>query len=230
MSSSVSSILSKVKNYGNCGANFIFGTGSDVIGQSVRSAVKNRKTSGQSFGRAVFNGFTDGVKTSNKQTAQTGFVKQVKNAFSSLPNEMKDGWNNAKTAGKSGIGKYFSKIGGFLKPISKVMPFAFNALMALSFVPSIMERAQDEGISGGIKETCKSIGKMSMYALGSAVGAAFGGIGAIAGFSAATIAADSILGKDYLTEKNEKEEKMSTCLSQSEQNDIIQPYKLNYMV
>jgi len=220
MVSSVSGILTTAKRYSGYGANFILGTGSEVIGKEVQVAVKARKSLGQGLGESIFTGFSKGVKASNAQVAQTGFFKSVRKAFTSLPHNMSEGWKTADVAGKNIFSKYFSKIGASLKPIGKVMPLAFNALMLLSSVPSMMERAQDEGIWGGIKEAGKAIGKMGLYALGSALGAAFGGVGAFAGVAVAGLAADSIFGKDYSTEKDEKLKKYNEFVAAQQGSDV----------
>lgn len=204
----LSNVLSTAQRYGNYGANFIFGTGSNIVGDEIRTAVKSRKATGQSITSAITNGFSKGVTKSNTQVAQTGFVKSVQNAFSSLPNNMKNGWKTAGASSKSSIGKFFSKLGNAIKPIGNVLPFAFNAFVAATYIPSIMERAQDQGIWGGIKETVKSIGKLGLYALGSAVGAAGGIIGSFAGVFAAGCVGDAIFGKDYSTQKEEQQNKL----------------------
>lgn len=232
MVSSVSGLLTTARKYGGYGANFILGTGSTVIGNEVQAAAKARKATGTGFGKSVFDGFKKGVQASNQQVAQTGFIGSIRNAFKSLPEDMGSGWKNANTAGKSGIGKFFSKLGGFFKPLGRTMPFVFNALVLLSSVPAIMERSQDEGIWGGIKETGKAIGKMGLYALGSALGAAFGGIGSFAGAITAGLVTDTIFGKDYLTEKSEKEEKLAQFQEAANGVDNSYPFdnQLDYIV
>lgn len=230
MVGSVTNLLSTAKRYGGYGANFILGTGSDTIGQHVQSAVRNRKANGVSFTKSVFDGFSKGVTESNAQVAKTGFFTGIRKAFTSLPHNMSEGWKNANVVGKTGISKYLSKLGSSLKPIGKVMPFAFNALALLSSVPSIMERVQDEGLWGGIKETGKAIGKMGMYALGSALGAAFGGIGAVAGAMVAGMMNDAVFGKDYTVAKDEKMAKQQAYLQKMQQNqpNVNQNTGLNY--
>lgn len=226
MVSGVTNLLSTAKRYGGYGANFILGTGSNTIGEHVQNAVKNRKTTGASFGQSVFDGFSRGVKASNAEVAQTGFWTGIRKSFTSMPHNMAEGWRNANVADKKGISKYLSKLGGSLKPIGKVMPFAFNVLALLSSVPSIMERVQDEGVFGGIKEAGKAVGKMGMYALGSALGAAFGGIGAFAGAAVAGMLTDVVFGKDYTVAKDEKVAKQQEVLEKMQQN----PYNANQNV
>jgi hypothetical protein len=209
MVGSITGIMSRVGRYGEYGANFILGTGSETIGQEVRNAVKARKATGAGLTSSIFDGFTRGVSKTNAQVNANGFWKHLKNTFSSLPSEMGSGWKNANVAGKGTFAKYLTKAGQFLKPIGKTMPFIFNALFLLSAIPNAMERAQDDGILGGIAEIGKTVGKMGFYALGSAIGAAFGGVGMFAGAMVAGVIADSLFGKDYSQQKEEKQEKMA---------------------
>lgn len=221
MVSAIGTAWNTAKRYGNYGANFLFGTGAEVVGNEVRTAVQARKATGAGLTSSIFDGLKKGMAQSNQQVAQTGFFTNLKNMFSSLPSEMSSGWKNADVVGKGVIGKYWTKSKQFLKPLGKTMPFAMNALWFLSSVPSIMERTQDTGVWGGVKETAKTLGKMAMCSIGSIVGAAFGGFGAIIGGSAGIMLSDFLFGKDYAMEKAEKQEtlaKAQEVLYGNEQN------------
>lgn len=216
MVGSLSSVMSNIGKYSGYGANFILGTGSETIGKEVEAAVRARKTTGKGLTSSIFDGFSKGVTKSNQQVSETGFLKGLRKTFSSLPEEMGNGWKNADVAGKGVFKKYLTKTGKFLKPIGKTMPFLFNALYLLSAIPSIMDRTKDEGIFAGVKEAGKTIGKMGLYAFGAAVGAAFGGIGLVAGTVVAGLASEFIFGKDYSIEKDEKNEKLMAMQKQYE--------------
>lgn len=210
----VGSVMSNIGKYSGYGANFILGTGSETIGQEVQAAVKSRKYTGKGLTSSIFDGFSKGVTKSNQQVAQTGFLNGIRKTFASLPKEMGDGWKNADVTGKGFFKKYLTKTGKFLKPIGKTMPFLCNALYLLSAIPSIMDRTQDEGGFAGVKEAVKTVGKMGLYALGAAVGAAFGGIGLFGGAAVAGIAGDLIFGKDYSVKKAEQEAKLKALQEQ----------------
>lgn len=229
MSSTIGSAFSTFGKYADKGANFIFGTGSTTVGNEIRAAVKARKRFGRSdsFVRAVGNGFVKGVKKDNAQLAQIGFVKKTWETLRSIPGEM--------TAGFKG-GKGLSKIGKFLKPLGKALPFAMNLLWIAGSLPNIIERTKDEGIMGCLKETGKTIVKMGSFALGSALGAAFGGFGGFVGGAILSGIADSILGEGYKDKKDrlaaEEQERMAQQVdSYSADNNASNPFaRLNTVV
>ncbi|MCM1296022.1 MAG: hypothetical protein NC311_10815 [Muribaculaceae bacterium] len=212
----VGSVMSSIGKYSGYGANFILGTGSETIGKEVQAAYQARKTTGKGIAGSIFDGFSKGVTKSNQQVAETGFLKKLGNTFTSLPSEMGKGWTNADVANKGVLKKYLTKTGQFLKPLGKTMPFLFNALYLLSAIPSIMDRTQDEGAFAGIKEAGKTIGKMGLYALGAAVGAAFGGIGILGGTAVAGLASDFLFGKDYSVKKDEQRAKLMAMQKQAQ--------------
>lgn len=209
MVSGLGTAWNTAKRYGNYGANFLFGTGSEVVGAEVRNAVQARKATGAGLTSSIFDGFKKGMAQSNQQVVNTGFLTNLRNTFKSLPSEMTSGWKNANVAGKGAFGKFFTKTGQFLKPLGKTMPFAMNALWLLSSIPNIMERTQDTGVWGGIKETAKTLGKMAMCSIGGIVGAAFGGFGGIIGCSAGLMLSDFLFGKDYSVQKAQEQEKLA---------------------
>lgn len=219
---SITGVASTVGRYVDRGANFLFGTGSTTIGNKVRQAVKVRKRTGDSFVRSVANGFAQGVKKENAQLAKIGFFKKTWTTLKSIPGEMGAGFKNGK-----GLGK----IGQFLKPLGKALPFAMNVMWIASSMPTIIERTKDEGIWGGIKETGKTLVKMASFMLGSALGAAFGGIGGFAGGIALSCLADKVLGEDYKIKKERlaeearlaEEEKM-TQLQNFQTGNVTNPF------
>ena len=67
MTSTIGQAVSTFGKYADRGANFVFGTGSTIIGDEIRAAVKARNRMGRSdsFVRSVANGFVKGVKKDN---------------------------------------------------------------------------------------------------------------------------------------------------------------------
>lgn len=206
MSTTIGNAISTFGKYADKGANFIFGTGSHTIGKSIRTAVKVRNAHGRSdsFVRAVANGFANGVKKDNAQLAQIGFVKKTWQTLRSIPGDMAAGFKGGK-----GLGK----LGKFLKPLGKALPFAMNVLWIAGSLPNIIERTKDEGILGGLKETGKTIVKMGSFALGSALGMAFGGVGGFIGGMVLSSIADWAMGEGYKDKKDrlaaEEQEKLA---------------------
>lgn len=195
MSTSLGSVVSSFGKYADKGANFIFGTGSHTVGKSIRTAVRVRNYRGRSdsFVRAVANGFANGVKKDNAQLAKMGFVQKTWQTLRSIPGEMAAGFKGGK-----GLGK----IGKFLKPLGKSLPFAMNLLWIAGSLPNIIERTKDEGILGCLKETGKTIVKMGSFALGSALGMAFGGFGGFVGGAILSGIADNLMGEGYKDKKD----------------------------
>lgn len=209
----IGSVVSRLGRYGEYGANFIFGTGSETIGQSVKAAVQARKATGTSFFKAIGKGFGEGVKVTNATVAKEGFFKTLGKSLKELPGNMGNGWKEAGKAGKGILGRF----GGFLKPIGKVLPFAFNALFLAMSIPSIVSRTKDEGLWGGIKEAVKSVAKLGVYSLGAAVGAAFGPLGSLACVMGIGMLGEKILGADYKTKKAEQQAKAEEAMQAFQQ-------------
>lgn len=229
MSTSLVSAVSTFGKYADKGANFIFGTGSHTVGKSIRTAVRVRNAHGRSdsFVRAVANGFVNGVKKDNAQLAKVGFVKKTWDTLRSIPGDMVSGFKGGK-----GLGK----IGKFLKPLGKALPFAMNVLWIAGSLPNIIERTKDEGIIGGLKETGKTIVKMGSFALGSALGMAFGGVGGFFGGMILSGIADSVMGEGYKDKKDrlaaEEQEKLAQqTVSDPANNNTSNPFeKFNRVV
>lgn len=212
MSTSLGSVVSSFGRYADRGANFIFGTGSNTVGNSIRTAVKarNRFGNSDSFVSAVAKGLAHGVKKDNAQLAKMGFVQKTWQTLRSIPGDMVAGFKGGKGLGK--IGKFF-------KPLGKTLPFAGNVLWIAGSLPNIIERTKDEGVLGCLKETGKTIIKMGSFALGSALGAAFGGVGGFFGGAILSGITDSIMGEGYKDKKDrlakEAEEAQKAQLAQS---------------
>ena len=209
----IGSIAGRIRNYGRCGANFILGTGADTIGESVKKAVLARKDTSTSLFKAIGNGFGEGFKATNAVAKEKGFFRPLWDSIKGLPKDMGEGWKGAVKDGKG----LFGKIGKSLKPVGKILPFAFNALFLLSSVPSVVARAKDEGVWGGVKEAAKAIAKMGVYAVGIAVGAAFGPVGSFACAMGIGMLGDMILGPDYKTKKAQEAEKVAEAQQAFEQ-------------
>jgi hypothetical protein len=209
--SSIGNVVSGIGKYADKGANFIFGTGSTIVGDEIRAAVKarNRMSRSDSFVRAVGNGFVKGVKKDNARLAKAGFFKTTFETLRSIPGEMSSGFKGA-----TGL----SKITKGLKPLGKALPFAMNLLWIAGSMPNIIERTKDEGLIGGLKETGKTIVKMGSFALGSALGAAFGGFGGFVGGMVLSGIADKVMGEGYKDKKDRLAEEAKLATQQQENN------------
>lgn len=210
----VSSVFSTVRRCGEYGANFLLGTGSEVMGKKIGQAIKTRSKTGMSLPKAIGTGFKVGYNKTNAQMAASGgFFKNLIGSFKATPGRMAAGW-------KSGSG-FFSKIKGALKPLGKLMPFAMNALWFAQSIPDIVGRTKEEGIWGGIKETGKALANMAVISLAASVGsAAFGMVGMLALPIAASMLTGAVLGKSYREKKAEEEAAKQEA--QAQQNPFVQ--------
>lgn len=187
------SLLGNVGRYADRGANFIWGTGSNIVGDEIRAAVKNRKATGDSFVRSMRNGLSNGFKKDAQRLEGQGFFKTTWNTLRAIPSEMATEFKSAK--GLKKLYKVFS-------PLKKAFPFLMNAMWVASSIPNIVDRCKDEGFFGGIKETTKTLFKMASFALGSALGAAFGGVGCFVGGMALSVVAEKIAGEGHKDKKD----------------------------
>lgn len=200
MVSSFSSVLRTAKRYGDYGANFLLGTGADRIGKEIGMALKPRarQTLGMSIPNAIGTGFKKGMARNHAELAKNGgFIRNLWSAIKGTPKAMGQGW-------KEGTG-LFSKMGKFVKPLGKLMPFIMNALWLAQSIPDIASRTKDEGIWGGIKEAGKAVVKMGVFSLSAAVGSTFGLVGMFGLPIVTGMVADMLLGKSYGEKKAEAE-------------------------
>ena len=213
----VSGVFGTVKRCGEYGANFLLGTGSEVMGKTIADSIKNRATNNIGLTRAIGRGFKDGfVKSNSEMVASGGFFKNLLGTFRATPGNMAEGW-------KAGSG-FFSKIKGAVKPLGKLMPFAMNALWFAQSIPDIVGRTKEEGVWGGVKETGKVLANMAVISLAASVGGAFGIVGMLGLPIVASMVTGAILGKSYGEKKAEAEALIQE--SQAKNNPFAQEPKV----
>lgn len=224
MVNGLNSALSAAKRYGEYGANFLLGTGSETMGKTIASTIKGRKTAGISLPKAIGRGFKDGfVKSNAEMKAAGGYFQNLRKTLGAIPAQMSEGW--AQGTGKNVFTKFFSKLGKSIKPLGKAMPFAMNALWLASYLPDIVNRTKDEGIVGGLKETGKALTNMAAIsvAISTGMGLVGGPLGFVAGMGlsmAASFITSKILGKSYGEKKAEEEAQKQ---AQAQQNPFANP-------
>ena len=207
----VSSVFSTVKRYGDYGANFLLGTGSDRIGKEIGLAIKAGKRANLSLTDSIGIGFKKGVVRNSKDLEKSGgFIKNLIKTFKETPKAVADGWKGAQG---------FSKFTKAVKPLGKLLPFAMNALWLASSIPDIINRTKDEGIFGGIKEAAKTVAKMAVFSVSAAAGGVFGFAGLIGVPLLTGIAADKILGESYSIKKENEHKKNNPELNNPELNN-----------
>lgn len=219
------SLAPKVWNYTKRIANvypeLVFGTGSEVIGNTL----KTTKGSVWTKGKAGFKALEKSVK---EQSVNGGFFKRLWTNLKSTPSAIKisakDGYKAAKAAGKSGI---WGGTKGLFKGIGKKLPFIGSALMVLFEIPNIITATKEQGIGQGVKETAKSAARLGGAAVGAAIGTAVCPvIGSLIGWVAGEWLTSKVVGKSYSEKKMEAEEQAAEQIAQiqaQQQNQYQQP-------
>ena len=198
---------------------FILGTGQSTVTEAITNTIKNRKTLGYSYGKALKTGITDGFKQSHANIKTScGFLKSLKTGFSAIPN----GWK---------AGKGFGKFTGALKGCGKAMPALFAGLTVLGEIPNIYKSVKEKGIVQGIKEVGKTVTRLTAGAVcGTILGAVLapipGGsiVGGMGGWMLGDWIASKIVGKSYSEQVAEQEtdnQENGPKTVQNEQGDSV---------
>lgn len=183
----------------NVAPEFLLGDSSEVIGKAMR----NKK--GSIFSKAKAGAKALEADIAAKKAAQGGFAKRVINNLKPkfYINQIKNGANAAKTAGKSSL---WGGIKGLGKGIAKKMPFIGAALTVLFEAPNLYTAFKEGGFSAGMKEVGGATVELGCMAAGAAIGSAIcPGVGTIIGGIVGAIGGSLLRGKTYTEKKAEQE-------------------------
>ena len=134
--------------------NFTLGTGNEDIANMIIHQVRNRKSNGQNYLKALYTGTKKGIGYSHKKSIKNGgFLKSLKKGFGEIPN----GWKN----GKGFIGKPW----GAIKGLGKAMPALFAFITIASEIPNVYKAVKEKGVVQGLKETGKTAARLTTGAL-----------------------------------------------------------------
>lgn len=119
-----------------------------------------------------------------------------------------------------GIGAKIKAFGGVL---AKRMPLIGNLATVAFEIPNVYKAFKEGGFSSGIIELGKSALKVSAFAVGAAVGTAFGGfIGSMAlGMAAQWLVEKTITGKSFTENKEEAEEAAKAKTLETQTNATV---------
>lgn len=193
--------------------NFTLGTGNEDIAKMITHQVRNRKANGQNYLTALYTGTKKGIGYSHKKSIKNGgFLKSLKKGFGEIPN----GWKNGKG--------FFGKPWGAIKGIGKAMPAAFAFLTVASQIPNVYKAVKEKGVFQGVKETGKTVARLTTGALFAAIGTAIASpipvvgslLGGMVGYSVGDWLATKIVGKSYSEKAEEQAENKGETQAQKE--------------
>ena len=193
--------------------NFTLGTGNEDIAKMITHQVRNRKANGQNYLTALYTGTKKGIGYSHKKSIKNGgFLKSLKKGIGEIPN----GWKNGKG--------FFGKPWGAIKGIGKAMPAAFAFLTVASQIPNVYKAVKEKGVFQGVKETGKTVARLTTGALFAAIGTAIASpipvvgslLGGMVGYSVGDWLATKIVGKSYSEKAEEQAENKGETQAQKE--------------
>lgn len=198
--------------------NFTLGTGNEDIANMIIHQVRNRKSNGQNYLKALYTGTKKGIGYSHKKSIKNGgFLKSLKKGFGEIPN----GWKN----GKGFIGKPW----GAIKGLGKAMPALFAFITIASEIPNVYKAVKEKGIVQGLKETGKTAARLTTGALFAALGTAIlspipvvGSIaGGMLGYSLGDWLASKIVGKSYSEQVSKQPDKQNEVPKETNQPTTV---------
>lgn len=176
----------------------IFGTGSEVAGQAMRSTTGSIWQKGKAGFRAL-----EGMQTSGsfwtRATANLGLIKSMPAKY----------MRAARISGKGILGQIGAGAKGLFKGLGKNMPFIAAASTLLFELPNIWKATKEQGIGQGVAEVGKAGARLAGGAALAAVGSAIcPGIGTMVGWFVGDWLTSKIVGKSYSEKKAEEEAKV----------------------
>lgn len=198
--------------------NFILGTGNEEVANGIKTRIANRKTTGQNYLSALASGTKDGIVNSHKQSIKNGgFLKSLKKGFGEIPN----GWKN-------GSG-FFGKPWGAIKGLGKAMPALFAFITIASEIPNVYKAVKEKGVVQGLKETGKTVARLTTGALFAALGTAIlspipvvgSFVGGMLGYSLGGWLASKIVGKSYSEQVAEQPDKQKETSKDTKQPTTV---------
>lgn len=231
-----------IKRAGKMYPDFVLGTGNEAFCEAMRSTVKNRKLNGQKYLESVWSGIKNGAHAAEQHNAMLktkhgGFWKSTWEALKTTPKKIMQGWKaggrKADRAGKTGFSKGWTQFKGALSGLAKRMPLIFTLMVILPEIPNIFSAFKDEGLGGGVGETCKTALRVGA---GTAMGAITQAlipvpfVGFMAGYMAGDWLMSKFTGKSHSEKKAEAEQAQQEQLAQQQammQNYGINPFAMN---
>lgn len=198
--------------------NFILGTGNNDTAETITNQLKNRKANGQNYLTALYTGTKKGIGDSYTKTVKNGgFFKSLAKGFGEIPN----GWKNGKG--------FFGKPWGAIKGLGKAMPALFAFITVASEIPNVYKAVKEKGVVQGLKETGKTVARLTSGALFAALGTAILSpipvvgslLGGMAGYQLGDWIASKIVGKSYSEKVAENPDKQNEAPKETKQPTAV---------
>lgn len=181
---------------------FLIGTGSEAVGQGIRSAGKGASlwTKVKAGGRALEADIA-------KKALKGGFFKRTFKELLSTPKAvLTSGKAGARLASMTGKSAAAGALKGGFKAIGKRMPVIGAVLTVALEAPNIVKAFKEGGFSAGMKEVGGAGVELGCMAGGAAIGSAIcPGIGTAIGGIVGGIVGMFVRGKTYSDKKAEEE-------------------------
>lgn len=209
-------IASTAWRYTKAMPGFIFGTQSELMGETLRKSYKAQGW--KKMGNQIADAFEKGVTTHEAAVKKNGgFFKNMWKDLTSIVPDTKNRW---KTAGrladikkKSAAGKFWTQFKSLGKVFGKRMPLIGAALTLAFELPNIAKATWNDGLLAGGFETAKTGVRLGTGAIGGAIGSALIPIplvGAIVGYAVGDFIGKLIVGKSYSEKQAVNEEQKVT--------------------
>lgn len=156
-------VIGTAGSIGNTYLNFMFGSGSETVSDSIRHSIKNRTLYNRGYLSAIYNGTKDGFIRSHAENIRNGgfFSNFYKNIIGTAKEFKIDKSSLKKTCMNFGRG------------INRAVPIAFAVMSAVDGIPNIYRAFRDKGLKAGLKETTKTVARMTTAALFSTFATSF---------------------------------------------------------
>lgn len=215
---------------------FVLGTGNEAFSKAMTETIKNRGSQG--YFSAMWDGIKKGTVAAEEHNVSMkqkygGFWKSIWEQLKTAPGEISQGWKSGGV-GKTGFGKYWSKLKGSFGALGKRMPLIGTLLIAVTEIPNIFSAFKDKGLIGGITETAKSGARLGAGAFCAGIGSALLSpipvvgplLGGLVGWTVGDWLMSKFTGKSHSEKKLEQEQQKQEQLQAMMQNPYQNPYQM----
>lgn len=218
-STSLNNAWGYVKRTAKIYPDVVFGTGGDVISDTLRNSFYGVKgADGKRVGGKHFKDFWQQLKDAFKAGESHneklikdsgGFWKAQWESIRTTPKVIKEGFEaGGKAAEAAGKSKLWGQTKGIFKGLGKRLPIIGSLMIAVTELPNIFSATKNEGIVSGATEVVKAGARLGGSMLFATIGGALGGpIGMLVGGFVGDWLIGKIVGKTYSEKVAEKEEK-----------------------
>lgn len=218
----------------------VFGTGGDVISETLRDSFYGIKgANGKRVGGKHFKDFWQQLKDAFKAGEvhneklikdSGGFWKAQWESIRTTPKVIQEGFEaGGKAAEAAGKSKLWGQTKGIFKGLGKRLPIIGSLMIAITELPNIFRATKDEGIVSGAAEVVKAGARLGGSMLFATIGGALGGpIGMLVGGFVGDWLVGKIVGKTYSEKVAEKGEKAKQYIDSNQNIPNFNGYPQEY--